>query len=208
MRNFHKHQDQAFARTAKLIVWLILAAAGTVMVTGAVLTYLFVLMLTCLQLNPIDFQLQLFEIFLLICLVTAMLLAASSWHKMKQLREGGKVIALDLGGQLIEARTSNRYERRVLNVVEEMAVSAGISVPAVYVLPNQPGINAFAAGLTFDDAVIGVTQGCIRTSEPRPAPGSDCPRIQPHSQWRHASQPASWWASCTACWGSRCLPRP
>ncbi len=162
MRNFYDHQEQAFAHTGKLLVCFIAAAFGTVVVTGIVLTYLFVLLLVSLEMNPADFKLQLFEVAMFISAVTAVLMAAASWHKMQQLRAGGKIIALDLGGVLVESPTSNRYHRRVLNTVEEMAVASGIPVPAVYVLPNQKGINAFAAGLTFDDAVIGVTQGSLQ----------------------------------------------
>src|SRR5262249_44906537 len=48
----------------------------------------------------------------------------------------------------------------LLNVVEEMAVAAGVPVPPVYVL-EEPGINAFAAGYAPGDAVVAVSQGCL-----------------------------------------------
>jgi Zn-dependent protease with chaperone function len=41
-----------------------------------------------------------------------------------------------------------------------MSIASGISTPTVYIL-DESGINAFAAGLTLDDAVIGVTRGCV-----------------------------------------------
>ncbi len=53
-------------------------------------------------------------------------------------------------------------ERRLLNVVEEMAIASGLPVPPVYLLENEPGINAFAAGHTPGDAVIAVTSGTLR----------------------------------------------
>ena len=52
-------------------------------------------------------------------------------------------------------------ERKVLNVVEEMAIASGTPVPPVYMMQDEKGINAFAAGYTTNDAVIGVTRGCV-----------------------------------------------
>ena len=49
-----------------------------------------------------------------------------------------------------------------MNVVEEMAIASSVAVPEVYVMEGEEAINAFAAGYTLDDAVIGVTEGCIR----------------------------------------------
>ena len=61
------------------------------------------------------------------------------------------------------ARRTDLDERKILNVVEEMAIASGTPVPPVYLMENEEGINAFAAGFTPGDAVIGVTRGCIRT---------------------------------------------
>ena len=53
-------------------------------------------------------------------------------------------------------------ERRLVNVVEEMAIASGVRIPEIYVLPEE-GINAFAAGFSTDDAAIAVTDGCLKT---------------------------------------------
>ncbi len=66
-----------------------------------------------------------------------------------------------LGGQLLDPASTDPAERRLLNVVEEMALASGVPVPPVYVLPEQ-GINAFAAGHASADAVIGITEGSMR----------------------------------------------
>ena len=66
-----------------------------------------------------------------------------------------------LGGQVIDPQTTSLNERRLLNVVEEMALAAGIHVPPVYVLENEAGINAFAAGRNPNDAVVAVSCGCL-----------------------------------------------
>ena len=80
--------------------------------------------------------------------------------KWLQLRAGGKVVAESLGGTRLAPDSQDPLQRRLLNVVEEMALAANTPVPPVYLLPER-GINAFAAGYSPADAVIGVTQGCI-----------------------------------------------
>ena len=85
----------------------------------------------------------------------------SSYVKSRHLAKGGGVIAAALGGVKISPNSRDLNERKVLNVVEEMAIASGMPVPEVYLLKNESGINAFAAGQTPIDAVIGVTQGCI-----------------------------------------------
>ena len=81
--------------------------------------------------------------------------------KMAQMGHGGAAVAAALGGRQIDPGTRDPEERRVLNVVEEMAIASGLPVPPVYVM-EEDAINAFAAGNTPRDAVIGVTRGCIR----------------------------------------------
>ncbi len=73
---------------------------------------------------------------------------------------GGKAVAEMLGGHLIPRHSTQRDERKLLNVVEEMAIASGVPVPEVYLLEDQ-AINAFAAGNTTSDAVVGVTRGCM-----------------------------------------------
>ena len=65
-----------------------------------------------------------------------------------------------IGGQPIHQNTQNPQQRQLLNVVEEMAIAAGLPVPPVYLIPEN-SINAFAAGYGQDDAVIGINQGTL-----------------------------------------------
>ncbi|MEJ2531704.1 MAG: M48 family metallopeptidase [Halioglobus sp.] len=81
--------------------------------------------------------------------------------KWIQLSTGGKVVAESLGGTRILPQTPDRAERRCLNVVEEIALAANMPVPPVYVMNDERGINAFAAGITPADAVVAVTRGTI-----------------------------------------------
>ena len=62
---------------------------------------------------------------------------------------------------MIPQNTKDLKHRKLLNVVEEMAIASGTPAPPVYLLADEPGINAFAAGFSPRDAVIGVTQGTI-----------------------------------------------
>ena len=82
-------------------------------------------------------------------------------YKTVALSKGGSAVAESLGGRLVDPNTTDPDERRLRNVIEEMAIAAGVTVPAIYVLDDEKGINAFAAGHTQGDAAIGVTRGCM-----------------------------------------------
>ncbi|ACB73536.1 M48 family metalloprotease [Opitutus terrae] len=85
----------------------------------------------------------------------------ASLAKWSEFSAGGSAVAESVGGRRIAPQTTDLRERRLLNVVEEMAIASGLPVPAVYVLEDEPGINAFAAGLTTNDAVVAVTRGTL-----------------------------------------------
>lgn len=100
-------------------------------------------------------------VFSRVSLVTIGFITLTSCYKMIKLCRGGSIIAKDLGGKLILAETDSEQEQQVLNIVDEMAIASGIPIPKVYLLHNEPSINAFAAGFSLNDAVIGVTRGSI-----------------------------------------------
>jgi Zn-dependent protease with chaperone function len=81
--------------------------------------------------------------------------------KWMQLSTGGRSVAESMGGSRILPQTQDKAERRCLNVVEEMALAANMPVPPVYVMNDERGINAFAAGITPADAIVAVTRGTI-----------------------------------------------
>ena len=68
-----------------------------------------------------------------------------------------------LGGRLVNPTTTNSDERKLLNVVEEMAIASGMRVPTVYVMQEEAGINAFAAGFDPSRSIIAVTRGTLQT---------------------------------------------
>jgi len=89
------------------------------------------------------------------------LIAGGSLFKVAQLRHGGgTTLAERLGGRRAYPNSTDPTERRVLNVVEEMALASGVPVPPVFFMAEEQGINAFAAGYSPSDAVIGITKGC------------------------------------------------
>ncbi len=95
-------------------------------------------------------------------LITLVVIMLASWIRTSRLRDGGGVVAQEMGGTLISPDTTDPGYRRLRNVVEEMAIASGVPVPEIYVLEHEQGINAFAAGYTPSDAAIGVTRGCLR----------------------------------------------
>jgi Zn-dependent protease with chaperone function len=94
------------------------------------------------------------------CVLTV--IGGSSLYRTALLSGGGAVVALGTGAERVHADTTDADRKRLLDVVEEMAIAAGLPVPQVYVLAGESGINAFAAGHAPGDAAITVTAGCLR----------------------------------------------
>ncbi len=146
--DFFQHQDAARRRTAWLVFLFVLAVVGIVLAVYAVIAAL------------MD-RLGDLPLLAAVSAATATVIAAGSLYRMAQLQAGGQTIALELGGRRVDPRTTDLAERRLLNVVEEMALASGTPVPPVYVLDAEPGINAFAAGHDPASAVIGVSRGAL-----------------------------------------------
>ena len=170
MVDFFSQQDQARRNTSWLIV-LFVVAVGTLIA----ITNLLVMLALWGFSSPFDgsvttlvyqgpnrlfaqFDWERFGLISLGVGATVLCAVAYKWH---QLAEGGKAVAEALGGQRIQPNTDSIEQQQALNVVEEMAIASGMPVPPVYLLAHEFGINAFAAGNTPADAVIGLTQGCI-----------------------------------------------
>ena len=88
-------------------------------------------------------------------------IGSASLYRLSQLSSGGGAsVAESLGGILLQSETRDPVEQKILNIVEEMALASGVPVPPVYLM-DEEGINAFAAGWSPNDAVIGITRGCV-----------------------------------------------
>jgi len=159
--DFFEHQDKARRKTG----WLVLLFALAVLLTIAA-TYVVVTVALGLG-NIYDTKpspILLFDLPTLGIVTGAIILVVGtgSLYRMAQLRGGGESVAELLGGSPINPDSTDASERKVLNVVQEMAIASGMPVPPVFLLKDEHGINAFAAGFSPSDAVIGVTRGCIR----------------------------------------------
>ncbi len=101
-------------------------------------------------------------LFTWVAILTFLVVGLASFFKTLQLSSGGGAyVAKSLGGRRLSPSSSDPTEQKILNVVEEMAVATGIPAPTVYLLDQEEGINAFAAGFSSSEAVIGVTRGCV-----------------------------------------------
>lgn len=84
-----------------------------------------------------------------------------SLYRIATLHGGGGAVARGMGARQVTPETTDFAYRRLHNVVEELAIAAGVPVPEVFVLEDEPGINAFAAGYTTADAAVTVTRGSL-----------------------------------------------
>jgi Zn-dependent protease with chaperone function len=89
------------------------------------------------------------------------MIGAGTWWETARLASGGAAVAQMVGARPVDPSTRDLLERRLVNVVEEMALASGTPVPRVYVMDNEASINAFAAGHSLHDAVIAVTRGTL-----------------------------------------------
>ena len=169
--NFFEHQHSAKKKTTLLVFLLVIAVCCLIAITILAITiflYFFQSHTTSIQayqtyttsLSSNFFHIISSDIFLWVIAGVVSVVGIGSLYKLVKLSQGGKYVAESLGGRLLHPNSQNPTEKKILNVVKEMAIASGNPVPSVYVLADN-SINAFAAGLSRRDAVIGVTQGCI-----------------------------------------------
>jgi len=161
--NFFEYQDKARRQSRSLVFLFILAVLIIIAVIDLAILVAFgsigpeeqqsVLSLQSIRSNS--------GVLLGGALATAAVIAVASLFKTVALHSGGGKVARDLGGVLVEADARDPQRRRLYNVVEEIALASGIPVPEVYVLEQESGINAFAAGFSPADAAVAVTRGAL-----------------------------------------------
>ena len=93
--------------------------------------------------------------------LTTLFIVGASIYKTMALSAGGGQVARQMGGTQVPADVADPLRRRLRNVVEEMAIASGVPVPEIYVLEEESGINAFAAGYAPGDAAVAVTRGTL-----------------------------------------------
>jgi Zn-dependent protease with chaperone function len=162
--DFFRAQDQARRRSVKLVALFAMAV-----LTLIVLTNLLVAIVIAFS-SPYSYAGGFGHAFAAtprehwwwISSIVLLLVGGATLYKYADLGSGGSAIAGALGGRRVAPDTREFAEKQAQNVVEEIALAAGVPVPPLYLIPD-PAINAFAAGSGTDDAVIGVTEGALRS---------------------------------------------
>lgn len=159
--DFFEQQAQARTRTG----WLVALFALAVVLIVAVVYLAAVLALRSPQAVQAGIAFSWWDPSLLLFVAggVGLVVGVASGIRTLSLRQGGPAIAEMMGGRAVLPNTDDPDERRLRNVVEEMALASGVPVPVVYVLTGETAINAFAAGYGVDDAVVAVTDGALRS---------------------------------------------
>ena len=170
--NFYEAQDDARKRTKWLVVYFILAVIAVVAAVYTVVGFAYQAQAG----NEIIYRDQFGNVtrevssgawwdlgrFLTVAGVTTGVILLGNLFKSMQLAGGGAAVAKDVGARPVDPHTLDLDEKKLINVVEEMAIASGLPAPQVWIMDDEAGINAFAAGTEPGNAVIGVTRGCIQ----------------------------------------------
>lgn len=161
--NFFESQDTAKRNTRKLIFLFALAVLSLIVVTNFLVMALFSFGGTAMTSMAATSSFHFDPIqFLVVGALVSSVVLFGSLYKISSLSGGGARIAEMMDGRLLVSGSQDLAERRVLNVVEEMAIASGTPIPPVYLM-EENGINAFAAGYSPSDAIVAVTRGAIDT---------------------------------------------
>ncbi|MEM7273610.1 MAG: M48 family metallopeptidase [Actinomycetota bacterium] len=151
--DFQTSQHEAKQNTTQLIVLLALGVLAIILIVSLLLVGLF-------WYGSGEFQFL--EAFILAAPLTTIGIVGASLVKSGQIRGGGGAyVATSLGGRQVDFNTLDPAEKQLSNIVEEIAIASGMPVPAVFVMDQEQGINAFAAGWTADNAAVAVTRGAL-----------------------------------------------
>jgi Zn-dependent protease with chaperone function len=161
--DFFEHQDKARKHTKVLVIYFVVAVACIIASVYIASLLIFYGANAKQQAGAPPPELVWWDpqLFVYVVLGTLGVVIVGSLYKTAALAKGGSAVAESLGGRLIGPNTTHPDECKLRNVIEEMAIAAGVPVPKIYVLDDEKGINAFAAGHAPGDAAIGVTRACM-----------------------------------------------
>jgi Zn-dependent protease with chaperone function/uncharacterized tellurite resistance protein B-like protein len=160
--NFYEHQDRARRTTALLGCYFVFAVVLTVVAIN-VIAWLGV---ASFDVNPEPLTYSRWLERPYAGLITAMVLIiiiGTSVATSLRLSAGGAALARILKARRVDPDTRDAGERRLVNVVDEMSIAAGIPAPVLYLLDEEPGLNAFVAGMRPSEAVLMITRGALAT---------------------------------------------
>ncbi|GAB2496753.1 M48 family metallopeptidase [Arenimonas alkanexedens] len=153
--NFFERQEQARRQSGRLVIMFTLAVVAIVVAVD--LVFLVAVGAFSQDGSPA----AVIGPLLLVTLATLGIIGVASMYRISSLSSGGAAVALQMGGTPVPEDTTDFHYRRLRNVVEEVAIASGVPVPQLYVLENEAGINAFAAGYAPGDAAVAVTRGAL-----------------------------------------------
>ncbi len=156
--DFFEAQNLARRNTRFLLLLFLLAVASLIILTN-LLIFVFVNFQDSAHIAMGQYYFS-WEVFFTSTCGVVLLITLASLFRLLSLRKGGAVIAELMDGELLVNAQGDLNKHKLLNVVEEMAIASGTPVPPVYLI-GDPAINAFAAGYSPGDAVIGVTYGAM-----------------------------------------------
>lgn len=158
--NFFQAQDHARKNTKWLVLLFLLAVVAIIVTVYFAVLVGWAFSNTQHMAQPVQWWNP--ELFAAIGGVTTLVIILGSIYKIVALSSGGGAsVAEALGARQVSRSTTERLEKRLLNVVDEMAIASGLTVPKVYIMDDENGINAFAAGTSPSNAVVAVTRGCL-----------------------------------------------
>jgi len=163
--DFFERQDKARKKTKLLVFYFILAVAALIVAVYFAALLIFSGVQAQQHRNfgeSPQFALWNPQLFLGVAGGVLAVVLIGSGYKTVALAQGGSAVSEMMGARLVSPNTNDPDERKLLNVVEEMAIASGVPVPHVYVMDEEDGINAFAAGHKPGDATITVTRGCVK----------------------------------------------
>lgn len=155
--DFFEHQERARRNTFLLVIYFALAVVGVILAVYFAAIGIVALMQ---MRREVPIKLWIPELFVVVTGATLLVVFFGSLYKIATIGGGGESVAIALGGKKLPSDTRDLSERILLNVVEEMALASGTPVPPVYLMEEE-GMNAFAAGTSPQNAVIGITRGAI-----------------------------------------------
>ena len=160
--DFFQRQDKARSQTVLLVLLFIVGLFLTAFLIHCVV--IGVVSITA-DSHKDDFVYHLLNqpgLLLIDLLLVSLFVTLVALGKIVQLNKAGPDgIALSLGGKTVPRGSSDPREQRLYNVVEEIALAAGTPVPRVYIMDNEPSINACAIGTSPENAAVCVTRGTM-----------------------------------------------
>lgn len=159
--NFFEQQDKARKRTTTLVLYFILAIVFIILAVDCLIIGLMYFNSTPGSLKTEELVSDAIIIGIGLTPAVLIVIGIGTLIRLYQTRGGGVSVAEMVKARPIDRDTQDFKEKRFINIVEEMSIASGVSVPQLFVMDNEPAINAFVAGVHQNDMVMVVTKGAL-----------------------------------------------